>query len=263
LTTSPGEVIGVAPAAGRAERLGRLQGSKEVLPVWRPAGLSADRPPLPACACLLSAFGQAGIPRALFLIRREKEDIPERLGSATELGTRLDYVLVDDSPAPPFTVDAAFDAIDGRVVALGFPDILFEPADAFVPLLHRLRSTSADAVLGLFPHPATRRADRVAMSPDGVVLSIRPSALDSRPGGLTWGLAVWRPRFTRFLHEQVDGLDRSAPDVSRLGIGHVLDAAIRAGLVVLGKSVSDEAFLDIGTPSALAEARRRAAGPAE
>ena len=73
----------------------------------------------------------------------------------------------------------------------------------------------------------------------------------------TWALAAWQPRFTRFFHGYVAGLDATDMEGRSLGVGDVVTAAIEKGLTVRGEVVSDVPFLDIGTPEGLEEAYRR------
>ncbi|MCK5448274.1 MAG: dTDP-glucose pyrophosphorylase [Gemmatimonadetes bacterium] len=250
-----GSLVGLIPAAGHATRLGNQSGSKELLAVWRPAG-TRRREALPAIRCLLSSFEAAAVKRTLLVIRNGKEDIPASLGTMTRAGMRLEYVGVEDTPAPPFTLDAAIPRISEETVVMGFPDILFEPLGAVRQVLARLRRAEADVVLGLFPHPRVRRADVVQLKADGSVREVERAG-KAGAAAWTWALAAWRPRFTRFLHGYVAGLDTMDMDGRSLGVGDVVTAAIAKGLTVRGEVVSDVPFLDIGTPEALAEAYRK------
>ncbi|MBT8479377.1 MAG: hypothetical protein KJO06_10705 [Gemmatimonadetes bacterium] len=250
-------VVGLVPAAGTASRLPGVTGSKELLPVWRPE-LRPDTDPQPAIRCLLSALETAQVGRSVIVIRTGKEDIPSALGTATGGGMRLEYVHTEGTPSPPFTLDAAVPKLADSTVVLGFPDILFEPTDAVARLLDRLGGEETDILLGLFPHPETRRADVVSLGLDDRVVAVDPR---SPPGSgrLTWGLAAWRSGFSHFLHDWVGELDPASSDARRLGVGHAINAAIERGLSVRGERISDAPFLDVGTPEALAEAYRRLA----
>jgi len=253
--TGAESLIGLVPAAGHAIRLGSPSGSKELLPVWLPQGARGGER-LPAVHCLLSAFEAASIERTLVVLRNGKEDIRESLGTVTAGGMRLEYVKVEDTPSPPFTLDAAVPRLSDATVTMGFPDILFEPLDAVRRMLASLNRTEADIVLGLFPHPWVRRADVVELEADSLVRAVHSSG-DTSSAAWTWGLAAWRPRFTRFLHEYLTRIGATSPGAGRLGVGDVVNAAIENGLGVGGEVVSDTPFLDIGTPDALEEAYRR------
>lgn len=251
-------IVGLVPAAGLATRLGRPAGSKELLPVWRRPDSEGSQAALPVVHCLLASFEAAGAARTVIVFRSGKEDIPDALGSATRDGMRLEYVRVDDTPSPPFTLNAAVPALSGATVLMGFPDVLFEPPGAVKQVLGRMTGTEADAVLGLFPHPRVRRADivEVEASGTGFVRAVRRTG--NRAGeGWTWGLAAWRPRFTDFLHDFVAAVAVDDARAGALSVGDVFTAAIESGLSLRAETVSDQPFLDIGTPEALEEAYRR------
>jgi len=257
LTDDP--VVGLVPAAGFATRLGDAYGSKELLPVWSPrAGRRAVA--RPAIHCLLSAFEEAAVSRTVIVFRRGKEDIPDTLGDATDRGMALEYLRVDDTPSPPFTLAAAFPVISGSTVVMGFPDLLFDAPGSVRRLLEEAAAMEADIVLGLFPHPRVRRADEVVTEDDGFVRVVQPGGRGV-PGAWTWGLATWKPSFSRFLDRFVAGLGPTEPLRGELSVGDVITAAAAAGLSVRWVAVSDAPFLDIGTPEALAEAYLRLRDP--
>lgn len=223
--------------------------------MWSPRGSRACGP-LPAIRCLLSSFEMAGVDGTLVVLRTGKEDIPSALGTETDGGMRLDYIRMESTPSPPFTLAAAVPRLSGATVVMGFPDILFEPLEGVRQMLTSLRQRQADIVLGVFPHPLVRRADVLELEADGLVREVHPSG-DPAAGAWTWGLAAWTPRFTRFLRDCVAGIDAADPRAESLSVRDVLNAAIKQGLVVRGEAASDTPFLDIGTPDALEEAYRR------
>lgn len=263
-------VVGVLPAAGKATRLAGLEGSKELLPVLPP--LDPGGKPRPVCHGVLRALARAGAERAVLVIREEKRDIPAALGGGEEVGLELSYVALVDSPSPAFSVDAAYELVADATVALGFPDVILGVEDPFTPLLARLEEAGEDLVLGLFPPAPGYATDRVEVEADG-----RVRAVDLAPGPddprSTWTLAVWRPRFSRFLHAAVreearDGgpaagrrppRPQAAGQREELFLGRVVQRALTRGLSVGGVRVSDEPFLDVGNPERLREARRRLA----
>ena len=69
----------------------------------------------------------------------------------------------------------------------------------------------------------------------------------------TWGIAVWKPSFSQYLHDYLAMQQRKETD-PELHIGHVIQAAINNGMTVVAETVSNEAFLDIGTPDDLSRA---------
>jgi glucose-1-phosphate thymidylyltransferase len=62
-------------------------------------------------------------------------------------------------------------------LAFGFPDIIFQPEDAFVQLLARQASTKAGIVLGLFPTDQPQKVDMVDLDDDGRIrlIEIKPA----------------------------------------------------------------------------------------
>ena len=65
------------------------------------------------------------------------------------VGMNLGYLMMGKPFGTAYTLDAAYPFVRGARVALGFPDILFGPRDAFTRALERLATTRADLVLGL------------------------------------------------------------------------------------------------------------------
>ena len=286
------EVIGVVPAAGRADRLGKLPCSKELLPLLRFGGSRVgggpEPDPDPVCYGLLRALSRAGIDRAYITIRSGKWDVPGHLRRGEEVGLAISYLVLEDSPSPAHSVDAAFPFVGDSVVALGFPDVLLQVEDPFGAMLERWRVSESDVVLGLFPPAPDYPTERVDVDANGRILSLDPRAEgedqhrlgrvarrrgeDQRP---TWTLAVWGPDFGRYLHDAVGAWNRqeteaiaaaaggarasvTAPD--ELVLGRVFRAALQDGIGIDGVLVSEEPFVDIGDPDRLIGALRRAYG---
>lgn len=201
--------IGLVPAAGRALRLAagepgarERRPSKEVLPVGAPEGGSR-----PAAAHLIEAFGRAGIERAYVVLRAGKWDVPEALvetepAPGAEL-VHLAYLVLRDSSSVAETLDAAYPFVRDRRVAVGFPDILFRPLDAFRRVRARQEESGADAVLGLVPTDRPDKADVVAADGEGRVRRLTIKPRDVAAPALTWIAAVWGPEITERLHAAV------------------------------------------------------------
>jgi glucose-1-phosphate thymidylyltransferase len=255
------EVIGLIPAAGKAARLGRLPGSKEVLPIGWQLSEKGDPPgPKVACQYVLEAMRRAGIDRAFVILREGKWDVPGHLGDGSRFGLRLAYLMMGLPFGAPYTLDQAYPFVKGATVALGFPDIIFEPIDAYVPVLERQAKGGADVVLGLFPAAEPWRCDMVETARDGRVLriDIKPKKTNLED---TWGIAVWAPAFTEFLHEHLRAAGRKAGRRGLAGreayVGEVIRAAMDRGLRVEAVRVSRTPYLDIGTPGNLLKAVKR------
>ena len=118
------------------------------------------------------------------------------------VGLKLAYMVITDSCGPPDTLDRAYSFVGNKVVAFGFPDILFTPDDVFIQLLWKQRAGHADLVLGLFPAHDHRLMDMVRVDDSGRVteLVLKPLQTDLH---YAWVCAVWTPTFTEFLHEFV------------------------------------------------------------
>lgn len=234
------ETIGLVPAAGRAERLGVLPCSKEVLPV----GLEADGRLRVAADDLLEAFAAAGVARAYVVLRPGKWDVAAQLGAGARHGLSLGYLLAEGSRGVPDTLAAAEPFVRGARVALGFPDILFRPRDAFTRLAERLDREGEGVALGLLPTDEPERSDTVELDGDGNVVSLAVKRPDSRAGH-AWVLALWGPAFTRFLSAFVRDLGGGG----ERHLGHVLQAWLAAGRPLVGV-ILDGGFADIGTAAA-------------
>lgn len=255
------ELVGLVPAAGRARRLADAPeaagSSKEVLPVG-PAGR-------PAAAFLLDRIARAGIERAYVVVRTGKWDIPERLIGDREVGgphlPRLAFLVKTESSSVAETLDYAYPFVRGRRVALGFPDVLFRPADAIARVRAHQERTGADAVLGLVPTDRPEKADLVETTPGGEVvrLRIKPDASAELPDpAWTWIAALWTPVFTELLHHEVAAV-RSDPARGPAGRelypGDVLARAVEEGLRIEAVRFPSGTHLDIGTADDLARAR--------
>lgn len=102
----------------------------------------------------------------------------------------------------PFTLDQAYPFVQDAIVALGFPDIIFQPEDAYRKLFFKQAETNADIVLGLFPAHQPQKTDMVELDDDGRIcaLHIKPEQTQLR---YTWQIAVWTPVFTSYVHDYV------------------------------------------------------------
>lgn len=247
------DVLGLIPAAGKAERLGKLPCSKELFPIG-----FRDTPngPTPKVAChyLLERFRAAGISKVFVVLHESKWDVARYFGTGEIADVSLAYLSIPGSRSVPETLSYAAPWIESSIVALGFPDCLFEPEDAYSRLLERQAATGADLVLGLFPTERCRTTDMVECGPDGRVrrIEVRPETTALR---FNWLIAVWGPAFTRHL---VDAVRRAPGDGGELQIGAVVRSAVEIGMRVEGVELPDGRFRDVGTPGDLAAAIREA-----
>jgi glucose-1-phosphate thymidylyltransferase len=139
-------------------------------------------------------------------------------------------------------------------VALGFPDIIFEPEDAFVQVLNKQAETQADVVLGVFRTDEPQKWDMIDMDEHGQIrkIVIKPPRSNLT---CTWALAVWSPSFSEFMHQYLAQSSHAA-DRTELHVGNVIQAAIDDKMHVEGVFFPHGRCLDIGTPDDLIRAVR-------
>jgi glucose-1-phosphate thymidylyltransferase len=253
------EVIGLIPCAGHATRITPLPCSKEVLPVG--LGRSADGSIRPKVVShyILDNMRRGGVSKVFFILRKGKWDIPQYYGSGAPMGMQLGYLVTEKTFGPPYTLDEAYPFVRGARIALGFPDILIEPENAYAKTLERLVSTRADLALSLYRPHKIQVSDMIAIDRTGRVreLIIKPNETN-----LTWGwiFAVWTPKFTEFIHEYLSVPRTSAEQPGsglppELTVGHVIQGAIAEGLVIQSAIFRGKRYLDIGSPEGLQQVR--------
>lgn len=257
------EVIGLIPAAGQATRIAPLPCSKELYPVgFRLVDQGRSLRPKAVCHYLLEKMRLAGITRAYIILRPGKWDIPAYLGDGTMLNMHLAYLMMRFPYGAPYTLDQAYPFVRDALVAVGFPDILFQPDDAFIQLLSHQTTTNADAILGLFLADQPHKMDMVDLGDDGKIrrIVIKPAQTHLRH---TWFIAVWTPAFTYFMHEYLAatlaGNQRDSAATNPLArrelfVGDIIQAAILNDLQVEYVLFSDGTYIDIGTPDDLVKA---------
>lgn len=258
------EVVALLPAAGLSRRLAPLPCSKELLPVGfgAIAGVEGPRPKV-ASHYLLECLREAGVRKGYIVIRQGKWDIPAYWGDGKKAGMDLSYVVIEDSSGPPDTIDRANSFTKDKIVAFGFPDILFRPKEVFASLLARLDRGRADVVLALFPAHETKAMDMIDIDASHRVRAIRLKPRTSRLR-YAWLCAVWTPVFTEFLHKflqrvrrgQNTGLvgNRRIDPQGDIPVGAVLRAAVQASLNVEGVKFPTGSYVDVGTPEHLIRA---------
>ena len=268
-------LVGLLPAGGRGTRISPLPMSKELFPIgfkdWgnptqgnQPSGLR----PKVACQYLLDNMRRAGITTAFIILRPGKWDIPDYLGDGSFLGMNLAYLTIHVPFGVPFSLNQAYPFIQDATVAIGFPDILIQPEDAYARLLDRLRQTNADVVLGLFPTDQPEKVGVVDYDEhNGRVSGIFEKSNFTHLRYM-WAIALWQPAFTEFLNgfiqDKLQALigTRSPqtltqmPPYTEIPIGDVIQAAIDAGLHVNSYPFETGSYLDIGTPDNLQKAIR-------
>ncbi len=257
------EVIGLLPAGGQATRIAPLPCSKELYPIgFRRADKDTTLRPKVVCHYLLEKMRLADVTKAYIILRKGKWDIPAYFGDGKMLGMHTAYLMMDLPFGVPYTLDQAYPFVQDAIVALGFPDIIFQPDDAFVQLITRQAESNADIVLGLFPTDQPQKWDMVHLDQDGRIqqIIIKPPQTHLR---YTWAIAIWTPVFTRFMHEYVAGLqglkkcdsaENNSSEPRELFVGDVIQAAIQNDMHIDTVVFPDGSCLDIGTPEDMIKA---------
>ncbi len=247
------ETVGLIPAAGLGTRISPLPCSKELFPIGYTLNTDKEPIPKPVAQYLLERMQGAGITNAYIILRNGKWDIPAYFGDGNGLSMNLAYLIMRKSYGTPFSADQAYTFIKDKRVAFGFPDILFEPKDAFIQLLQKQEVAQADVVLGLFQVEHPEKWDTVTRADDGRILSINP-----KPAAVVspyaWVMAVWSPAFTDFMHRYLTKWEQERGEQTELSIGHVVQQALKAGLQIQSVLFENGSCLDIGTPADLVQA---------
>lgn len=265
MTLSSPRIVGLLPAAGQGSRISPLPMSKELFPIGFQTLVGKGVRPKVACQYLLETMGMAGVQETFIILRPGKWDIPNYLGDGSQLGMRLAYLTVHVPFGVPFSLNQSYPFVQDAIIAMGFPDILFSPTDAYARLIDRLQHSQADVVLGLFPTDQPEKVGVVDFDDQGVVSGIYEKS-DLTHLKYMWAIAVWRPSFTEFLHQFVEAkrqaligeqspvLMKEMPDYTETPIGDVIVGAIANNLRVEALPFEDGQYLDIGTPANLVNA---------
>lgn len=250
------DIVGLVPAGGQASRIAPLPCSKEIFPIgFRRVSEGQEIRPKAVCHYLLENMRLAGGHKAYIILRKGKWDIPAYLGDGEMLDMHLAYLIMNLPYGPPYTLDQAYPFVHDALVLFGFPDIVFQPQDAFLQLQQRQAETAADIVLGLFPAHQPQKADMVELDDQGRArrIIIKPAQTTLV---YTWIIAVWTPVFSRFMHEYLAAQQAVAHlQQAELHVGHVIQVAIEQQLRVETLIFSEGTYLDIGTPENLVRAK--------
>ena len=254
------EIVGLIPAGGIAKRIAPLPFSKELFPIGYQQLKGRPHPhPKVVCQYLLDKFQCAGINQAYIVLRKGKWDIPAYFGDGKIVNMHLSYLIMREPYGPPFTLDQAHPFLPNKLVAFGFPDIMFNQDDVFKQLLNHQEAVQSDVVLALFPAHNPQIMDMVEIDENGIIraILIKPPHTDLH---FSWLCGVWTPVFTHFMHEYLQSYrvehnlqNRKEHDLEQedLTVGAVIQAAIKNGLEVHGLTFPDGMYIDIGTPEGL------------
>ncbi len=232
--------------------MGGLPFSKELLPLARASRIPKGKagPLKVAIDNALETMTAAGVRDTCVVIAPGKWDIPAHVGDGSSFGQRITFVVADQSPSVPTSLDKAWFLTNRREVALLFPDIIFEPKQALKSIIVKRRETNADLVLALVPAANAEKIDIVSVSNDGSVEKVTP-----KPGkdhsGWTWVAATWNPRFSHFLHIMVPEANDHAD--REMYVADFINAAIDDGFNIGVLFFPDGKSFDLGTPDELEE----------
>jgi glucose-1-phosphate thymidylyltransferase len=264
------DLIGLIPAGGAATRINPLPCSKELFPVkFYSAEKRKHVPPKVISYFLLENMRRADVKKAYFILRPGKWDIPAYFGDGKTLDMHIGYLIMDLPYGVPFTLDQAYPFLKNSKIAFGFPDIIFEPKDAFAQLLSKQRQTNADIVLGLFEAQKPQKMDMVDLDGQGNIckIDIKPASTQLQ---YTWIIAVWTDRFTEFMHQFVLEQKKrfTAEPIAdseniEVFVGDVIQAAVNTDIKIENVIFENGTYIDIGTADDLAQAVHLGIGPQE
>jgi glucose-1-phosphate thymidylyltransferase len=217
-------LVGVVPAAGRAQRLQPLAGSKEMIEIGGRVVLDY----------VVERMRAASIGEIRVVTRPDKPDVVEHARSRG-------LTVVEARPTTfARSILAGIQGLgDDDEVALGLPDSIWEPLDGFARVLDALEGDTA-VVVGLFRSSEPKRGDVVELEPDGDVARVHVKPVDP-PGDLIWGIAAARAGALLRLQ------DHDEP-------GRLFDELAREGRARSVRFPGE--FIDIGTKETLERARK-------
>jgi glucose-1-phosphate thymidylyltransferase len=249
------QIVGIIPAAGQATRLGHLPLSKEVYPIGFEKVSGLDVPKV-ISSYLLENMAKAGITEFHFVLRHGKWDIPAYYKGGGRYDYNICYHIAEYSYGVPFSVNQVYPFIKDNIVALGFPDILFNPRIAYAKVIDELfAKDDVSIVLGLIPSKTPERGDMVVYDEIMNITDILIKSVDSAHLKYCWIVAIWKPEFSAFLNDFIQNeLKQKSDSQLREGdyqMGETIIAAIKSGMRVKGVLFEEGSFIDIGTPGDL------------
>ncbi len=251
MTSTDNNLVGIIPAAGLARRLGGLPFSKELYPL----GVENGKVKV-ASRHLLDSMAEAGASQIHMIIRNGKWDIPAYYGSSFSKEVSIGYHIAEYGYGVPFTVNQAYPFIKDKNVLLGFPDIIFNPHNAFANIYEELIKSDIPIALGLFPVSNPAKFDMVVMDDFKMInrIIIKPTEGNFQSA---WIIAAWKPEFSYYLNQfvkrELSSKSEDELNNTELHFGHVIISALEDGLKARGVLFENGSSLDIGTPEDLYE----------
>lgn len=245
------DIVGILPAAGLGQRLKPYNGPKELLSVgYQPMTIGTETKTMPMVVSqyTLNAMSAAGVENIYFVLSPLKWEIAKFFSNGAAFGVHCGYLFQDTPTGMPGALDSAYPWVYDKLVCMGMPDTIVTPGHCFTQVLDIHSALSADLTLGIFPTDTPQFLAPVHLDPaTGRVLEIfdKPATTSYYN---TWGIAVWSPVFTTFLHTFVQSALNGEKE---LLLSDVFSEAIHQDLNVYGHFFSDGKFFDIGTPEGL------------
>ncbi len=243
------KVIGILPAGGEARRLQPLRYPKELLPIAFASEPGTERVrPIPVAEFSLRAFSRAGIHQCCIVIADWKTELVKYFGDGSDFDLSIAYVNQTAARGLPQAIDLCFSWVEESAVCLCLPDTVFDPHDSVKALIEDFWVQKSDLMLGVFPTLYPERLGPVRLNNDGTVVEVldKPRETNLRN---TWGIAVWSPTFSTFLHETIGREDGE----SRPPLGEYFQRAITCGLRVHGRHFQTGHYHDVGVPEGIAD----------
>lgn len=251
--------------AGKANRMPGLPFSKELMPFNLVKDHLQKNTRLEVISDgLIKKIKRAGVEKFYVVVRTGKWDIPDYFKGGSGHQIAVSYHVVDNESAVPYTIDQVFPFIRDKNILFGFPDIYFQPEDAFVQLKDRLqKEKETDMVLGLIPVDQPQKWDVVALNDNNEIESIAIKEIlnhKNNKNNFAWCLAAWKPSFTGFLHKYLLKSGNSSVIDKEIQLSEIIMDFIRKGFRVKGVLFSDGVCIDTGTYEDLKEALNKYSG---
>lgn len=253
------ELIGIIPAGGRGNRLAPYPSPKELFPMgWQPyvGNGEVHRRPKVVSQYVVEGMVQAGVRYLIMIVGPNKYDLLRYYGNGDRFGAHLSYLYQEDPLGMVHAIDLAYPWIKHARIALGMPDTIIYPNDAFAQVLTHHEERRADVTLALFTTSRPEKFGMVAVDAHGWITEHVDKPQESALT-LMWGCAVWEPSFTHLIDEVRRA--GTAMEGREQVLGDAIDAALARGMKVAGCQIRDGFYADIGTYDEIVDTQMRIA----
>lgn len=237
-----GRYVGVLPAGGRGTRLAPMHYPKELLPIVYEPRLGTGVRPRAVAEYALDAIRAAGADQVLVVVAPWKLDVLTYLGDGRQFGSDLSYLYQEQAQGLPHALDLAYPWVRDDHVVFAMPDTITAPGDAIALLRDSYVRAGADLALAVFPTERAHQAGPVVM--DGQQVLRVYDKPEQPPVFNTWGAAVWGPKFSALLHNELGRLTDTEVEPA---LGDYFDLAVRSGLTVVARYFPHGSYEDAGT----------------